>query len=221
MPSSVIPGKTCVLCGQPIPWRPGIPERARAKYCSEKCRIRHAREAPQKPCAECGQPIPWREGAAQRAKAKFCSNTCKFAYQATRPPRRRLPRAVTPCGTCGEPVEYLPSQKRPGAAVYCSRKCFGIGHSKTMTGRRPNGGIYTSPSTFRVMIRREFYDRCAICGWSETPCDVAHIVPRKAGGEDALENVTILCPNHHRMYDLGLIAESHIRETRASALRHG
>lgn len=89
-----------------------------------------------------------------------------------------------------------------------------------MTGRRPNGGIYGSAYAFRQMARTAFYDRCALCGWSEAPCDVAHIIARKAGGEDTLENVTMLCPNHHRMYDLGLISQSRICESRAAVLRH-
>jgi predicted restriction endonuclease len=89
-----------------------------------------------------------------------------------------------------------------------------------MTGRRPSHGVYTSPSTFRAMIRREFHDRCAICGWDETPCDVAHIEARKNGGYDSIENVTMLCPNHHRKFDLGLIPVALIRSARENVLRH-
>jgi predicted restriction endonuclease len=89
-----------------------------------------------------------------------------------------------------------------------------------MTGRRPANGVYTSPSTFRRMIRPGFIDRCALCNWAEAPCDVAHIVARKAGGTDDLENVVMLCPNHHRMFDLGLIPAEEIRTARTNCLIH-
>ena len=211
-----IPGKTCRSCGDPIPWRPGIPERASAKYCSEACRIAHARAAAAKLCLQCGEPLPWRPGAAIRERAKFCGNPCKFAYQAKNPARARADRITQPCATCGKPVEFLASQR--GAAsknrsvnVYCDRKCKGLNHSKLMTGRRPSGGVYTSAATFRVIARTQFLDRCAWCGWAETSNDVAHIIDRRHGGADTVENVIMLCPNHHRKFDDGNLSEAAVR----------
>ena len=140
-----------------------------------------------------------------------------------------MPRETRPCATCGEPVTFLPSQRgaqRPpkptyaySDTIYCSRKCKGIGHSKLMTGRRPSQGNYTSHHTFRTMIRREFHDRCAICGWDEAPCDVCHIVARKNGGSDTLDNVVMLCPNHHRLFDRGTIAPGEVHAARSTILR--
>lgn len=271
--SDTIPGKTCVNCGNPIPWRPGIKVRKRAAYCSEICRCAKTEFIPGKRCLHCRGPIPWLEGAAVRHRAKFCGNACKFAYQKQHPPHPRKPRETKPCAACGKPVEYLPSQrgamrKNPrfakkltpeiisecrrryeakeatmtalaaefgvsvssvsiairqaayGDNVYCDAACRNAGHSKIMTGRRPSNGVYASSSTFRVMIRREFTDRCAICSWAEAPCDVAHIVARKSGGTDDLENVVMLCPNHHRLFDLGLIPEDMVRAARVNCLAH-
>lgn len=173
-------------------------------------------------CQECGKPFTVFPGKV--ATAKFCGNPCKFAYQKRVPPRSRVPRATQACGWCGRPVEFLPSQRTArklkglSEIVYCNRECKGKAHSRLMTGRQPSNGIYASPATFRVMARRYFYDRCALCGWNEGPCDVCHIVARKHGGTDTLVNVTMLCPNHHRMYDLGLIPEARIRETRAAVV---
>lgn len=179
-----------------------------------------------KACLECGNVIPWRAGIKAREQAKFCGNPCKLAWQKRNPARPRAPRETCPCATCGSPVSYLPSQRgasRDGrsAAVYCSRKCFGLGHSKTMTGRRPSNGIYASHHVFRQMMRLQvFHDRCAICGWAEAPCDVCHIVARRGDpSRDDPENITMLCPNHHRMYDRGLIPVDEVRATRANVLR--
>ena len=173
-------------------------------------------------CLECGAAIPWRPGVKNRATARFCGNPCKYAWQKRNPPNPAVQRETRPCATCGEPVSYLPSQRRPGHAagrIYCSRKCKGAGHSKLMTGRRPSGGVYTSNATFRKLIRPAFLDRCAICGWDEAPCDVAHIVARKAGGNPAdPENVVMLCPNHHRMFDTGRISAEVVLAARPNCL---
>ena len=40
---------------------------------------------------------------------------------------------------------------------------------------------------------------CFKCGWNLATCDIHHIVPRKNNGSDALSNLTILCPNCHRV----------------------
>lgn len=218
--------KTCRQCGKTVP-------RTRASFCNQACEAAfHGRPAggstayiPGKTCQKCGGPIPWRDGPENRDKARFCSRPCSQAYQKTHPPRARKERTTVPCATCGDPVSFLPSQRgsyREGRSdnIYCSRKCKGIGHSQLMTGRRPSNGIYTSPSTFRTMVRQEFHDRCALCGWDETPCDIAHIESRKDGGYDALENVTMLCPNHHRKFDMGLIPVELIRATRVNVLKH-
>lgn len=177
-------------------------------------------------CLECGKPIPWRPGIKNRERAKFCGNPCKFAYQRAHPARPRMPRTTRPCATCGVPVTFLPSQRGPDSRsdrspnIYCSRKCKGIGHSKIMTGRRPSNGVYASRHVFRQMMRLLFHDRCAICGWAEAPCDVCHIVARRGDpSRDDPQNITMLCPNHHRMFDRGLIPVDEVRATRANVLR--
>jgi predicted restriction endonuclease len=87
-----------------------------------------------------------------------------------------------------------------------------------MTGRVQQN--YRLTSTFRKAIRRSFADRCAICDWDGAPCDVCHIIARKNGGTDTLSNVVMLCPNHHRRFDLGLIPVEVIRRARETVLRH-
>lgn len=50
-------------------------------------------------------------------------------------------------------------------------------------------------------VRRFYGDRCIVCGWDEDSCDVAHL----NGPENYIENLVILCPNHHRLFDRGKI----------------
>ena len=167
-----------------------------------------------KDCLHCAGPIASR-GPKRDAKVMYCSNACKRSAQHERNEQAGISRQTRNCETCGKPFTYYRSM-RP-QATYCSMSCKSIGHSRKLTGRPPRPG--SSRATFGKSVRRFFYDRCAICGWDETPNDIAHIEARMNGGPDRLENVTILCPNHHRKYDLGLIPVEVIRDTRASVLR--
>jgi predicted restriction endonuclease len=49
------------------------------------------------------------------------------------------------------------------------------------------------------------------CGWDEAPVDLCHITPRAAGGSNNEENLLLLCPNHHRLLDLGLLDPTEVR----------
>jgi len=58
---------------------------------------------------------------------------------------------------------------------------------------------------------------CAICGWHikeqningkylyQKGCEIHHIEAVSNGGKDVFENCILLCPNHHKEADLGLI----------------
>jgi predicted restriction endonuclease len=52
---------------------------------------------------------------------------------------------------------------------------------------------------------RRWGDACVMCGY-DTYVEVAHLVAVKDGGSDHSDNLRPLCPNHHKEYDLGLIA---------------
>jgi hypothetical protein len=191
---------------------------------------------PGKACLKCSGPLAWRAGRKVREGAKFCSNDCKLAYQRKHPTRERQPRITQSCANpaCAKPVSFLATQRgagRPGRVhsngkwydygerVYCSIPCKHAGQKIVMTGKR-YVEAYSNVTTFRTMVRKQFLDRCALCGWDEAACDVAHIVARKSGGTDDFENVVMLCPNHHRMFDCGLIDAARVREARSSCLRH-
>ena len=51
---------------------------------------------------------------------------------------------------------------------------------------------------------KEFGDlKCYYCGWDKDKCDIHHIVPRVKGGTDEYSNLTIACPNCHRLIHKG------------------
>ena len=68
--------------------------------------------------------------------------------------------------------------------------------------------------------------RCAICGWQATPellthkgrthfahgNEIHHIIPVSEGGTEAPDNLILLCPNHHKQADLGIITAEQLKE---------
>jgi len=67
--------------------------------------------------------------------------------------------------------------------------------------------------------------RCALCGWQATEetisfrgkiqyahgNEIHHITPIREGGTDDWQNVILLCPNHHKQADMGLITQEELR----------
>jgi len=169
-----------------------------------------------KTCRFCDGPIASR-GPKRDAAAIYCSVKCRRERQKAIAAVEGRGLLTKTCGNpaCGKQFSYYASM-RPLAA-YCSASCRSTMAGKKNTGRPPSP--YSTRSTFNKSARRFFYDRCAICGYDTLPNDVCHIIDRRHGGEDAVENVTMLCPNHHREFDRGLIAVEVIRQTRLAILR--
>lgn len=42
-------------------------------------------------------------------------------------------------------------------------------------------------------------NKCIICGWNKTICDVHRVKSGKDGGKYVKENIIVLCPNCHRL----------------------
>jgi predicted restriction endonuclease len=64
-------------------------------------------------------------------------------------------------------------------------------------------------------VKKEIFNvydiSCRICGWFintdkiQRGCEIHHIIPVNKGGKDVFENCILLCPNHHKEADLGII----------------
>lgn len=53
-------------------------------------------------------------------------------------------------------------------------------------------------------IYERFGGKCFVCGFSSI-VEICHIKPRYLGGSDDPSNILLLCPNHHSMFDSGLL----------------
>lgn len=59
---------------------------------------------------------------------------------------------------------------------------------------------------FQRLVWRLYNGKCAICGLQARLTEAAHIIPVGDDGSDELINGVMLCRNHHKAYDSGLIA---------------
>ncbi len=127
----------------------------------------------------------------------------------------------THCAFCGKEI---PKDLGGNRRKYCSTEC----------ARCANRNIKKISERVRKMLPikeqiLQAYDcRCAICGWRG--CDepgmiannghrqwgcmnqIHHIVPVSKGGKETVDNLILLCPNHHKMADLGIISAEELQK---------
>lgn len=60
-----------------------------------------------------------------------------------------------------------------------------------------NSILEISKRTIGKMLERA-NKGCVICQWNIARCDVHHIIERREGGSDELDNLIVICPNCHR-----------------------
>jgi endogenous inhibitor of DNA gyrase (YacG/DUF329 family) len=181
--------RKCKVCGKDFYWLPSTKQ----TYCSQECYwtaktgMRRESRSVVKICLNCKVEF---KIAFCRSRAKFCSVNCKRDFY-----RKKL--EVVTCETCGKEFYCRRTKRKPPR--FCSMKCRRISLSGGLTL------YYDSKSAKQYLKKIYGGDKCLICGWDKTPNEVCHIIPAKVGGQTKLENLVLLCPNHHQMYDRGLI----------------
>lgn len=66
-----------------------------------------------------------------------------------------------------------------------------------------------------IEILENYEYKCAICGWSapigQGGCDLHHIDSWKTSKNNTKENLILLCPNHHKLADAGIITKEELK----------
>lgn len=128
----------------------------------------------------------------KNSKYKFCSNSCSASYN-------NIGRTHTE-----------KTKEKIKVKLKDTNKKSGIDFSK-LVGNRTKGmylaenfnSIYDLSSTTKSKIIKRLKIKCCICGWDEDIIDIHHINGRKIENANAHENLTPLCPNHHRLIHSG------------------
>ena len=122
------------------------------------------------------------------------------------------------CVVCGKPITGRTGNNVKYCSEHCSRIAQGRKNVKHISKRT------AALASIRVLVQSAYNYKCAICGWQNTSdemlngrgnlshgCEIHHIVPASKGGTEEWTNLILLCPNHHKQANLGLISESELR----------
>ena len=127
--------------------------------------------------------------------------------------------ATKTCPICGKEFAY---KKYAGAErKYCSSNCARLANTKQAYRRNPERlSNYDHKGYLSKTIVNRYSGRCAICGWRATEelitvrnrkqyaygNEIHHIIAVEDGGAATESNLILLCPNHHKQANLGLLS---------------
>jgi hypothetical protein len=126
------------------------------------------------------------------------------------------------CKQCGSSIEHKPKINK-----FCNRSCsvsfnntqrfiseetknkIRKSVSKTTRDkylRNPSSILELSSRTVTKMLQRMNVG-CSNCGWNDATCDIHHINGRNITDADNHQNLSVLCPNCHRMVHEGKLTK--------------
>ena len=198
-------------------------------FCSRKCAAQ--RQQPKMgnlTCPMCGKSF-YRKPSERRNGSNYCSRLCSNQAHSqilTAMPveMRQSPGVSKCCEHCGAQFyakPHLATKRR-----FCSKSCawlhrFGEsekGNLADVSGQNnPNFRGTNNRVTARLNAIKYFGGACMICGW-DVIVDVHHIRPRRHNGTNDLDNLIVLCPNHHRMADKKLISADELTAVSRAAI---
>lgn len=136
-----------------------------------------------KNCPECNIEFTTNLSDHIRGRGKFCSLSCAASSNND----NRIPIEKV-CGSC-QTIFFSKTK----TAKYCSSNC-----NRSVNNKGKN---YRSRTYLNAKIVKLFNGNpaCFNCKWDLDVCDMHHIIPISKGGTDELNNITVLCPNCHRL----------------------
>jgi hypothetical protein len=179
-------------------------------------------------CAYCNSIImpKGKERFSEVRKKKFCDSTCSAYYNnAKRISIRTDETKEEPCECCGKQLirRINESKVKFKERRFCSRKCAIKMVKGWITGNPTKEHIFingknwqSSRSSIRKHATRVIRDsnvemKCAECGYSNY-VEICHIKSVSSFSKESrleeinsLDNLVILCPNHHWEFDHGLL----------------
>ena len=147
------------------------------------------RKTIEKQCLTCNKTFEAILSEHKRGYAKYCSISCgkrNKVYEKT---------VISTCVFCNNTFK-----SKSHDAKYCSKICKQKNYRKQQV---------TAQFGSKALQNMLGYLPCEIpgCGWKEATRDLHHLIPVGKGGKNTLDNVIVLCPNHHRMFHHNLISE--------------
>lgn len=147
-----------------------------------------------KNCEECG--IEFKIPMCRKNTAKYCSKKCADLHRVD---GRRIDRVHKNCIRCGK--QFYEHRCHAERRKFCSYKCANMDY-ESRSGGRGDGHFYNR--TLWRKLRKETLLRdkniCQKCGYSALRyMQVHHILFRRNGGHDGVDNLITLCNSCHRL----------------------
>lgn len=127
------------------------------------------------------------------------------------------------CAYCGNTFTY---EGKGNPRKYCSYNC----QRKATTNNRNHKHKdrlkeYSHKGYMSKALIFLYEGKCAICGWRATEeliktskgieyahgNEIHHIKPVRDGGTAGFDNLILLCPNHHKQADMGIIDQDTLK----------
>ncbi len=164
-------------------------------------------------CLQCGNIILSKDGK------KFCTKACAAVYNNSRFPKRKKLIRINKCNNCGSDFETTKSSNK---RKFCSDECRSL-HKRSNALNQSKCELFSSRSwqaarsviqsnARNTLLSSDYKHCCHICGY-DSHVEVCHI---KAVSEfdnastlreiNAVENLVLLCPNHHWEFDSKLFS---------------
>lgn len=125
------------------------------------------------------------------------------------------------CVVCGKPI---PESRTSNIVKYCGEAC----KRKREAEKRKDYIARRAANINKVsqLVYNAYDCKCALCGWQATAelisykgklqyahgNTIHHITAISDGGGETPDNIILLCPNHHKQADLGLISKEELRK---------
>lgn len=160
------------------------------------------RKTIEKQCLTCNKTFSTALSEHTRGHGKYCTIACGKKNKQT------IKNIDCICYHCG--VDFKTSSKE---AKYCSKNC----KQKNYRKQQVNSEFGT-----KALQNTIGHLPCEIpdCGWKEATRDIHHIVNVADGSKNTLDNVIVVCPNHHRMFHHNLISKETVKTAFKLRLYH-
>lgn len=123
------------------------------------------------------------------------------------------------CKMCGNEITDRESNNTKYCSLQCARKAEAEKRTAVIAKRAEN------INKVAHLVYRAYNCKCAICGWQATDefiiskgkiqyaygNEIHHITQVAKGGKETADNLILLCPNHHKQADLGLLTAGELR----------
>ena len=116
----------------------------------------------------------------------LCSDECRLNRKNR---LRRKAKIDRPCEWCNT-IFIASDQRRKFCTRYCKRK-YDSKNRELLVARR---------DAMRITFKRLLPTHCEICNFKRA-IQYAHVKGVIEGGETTIDNVIVLCPNHHWLFD--------------------